>query len=127
MKPYHNPSFSSLILASNLFTTLFASETTLKGVEGCKPPSTWELEWFRCPDATHSTRPSPTPSAPRRKILEAGDINCQYWAEWHVDALGCEAVNELLPPIDTSFELNPILESDIENVRPFTEYCFKGC
>lgn len=128
MKPYHDPSILSLILANILFPTLLAAATTQEGTGGCKP-STWEPESGSRPDATRKPRPRPTRSVPRRMMLEAGDVNCRYWAQTyeHVDSLTCQEMADQYTDINTFYELNPILESDCKNIRPFTEYCVGGC
>ncbi|RMJ19482.1 hypothetical protein CDV36_000849 [Fusarium kuroshium] len=70
-----------------------------------------------------------TPSVPRKKELEAGDINCRGWAQTyeHVDGSTCQKLAEDYHiDLGTFYELNPILESDCKRIRPYTEYCYTG-
>ncbi|RSL74731.1 hypothetical protein CEP53_000061 [Fusarium sp. AF-6] len=103
-----------------------AVETTSTGTGGCKP-FTWDPS---TPVGTfRHKRPMATPSVPRKKELEAGDINCRGWAQTyeHVDESTCQKLAEDYHiDLGTFYELNPILESDCKRIRPYTEYCYTG-
>lgn len=71
-----------------------------------------------------------TPSVPRKKELEAGDINCRGWGQTyeHVDETTCQKLaDDYRIDLGTFYDLNPILESDCKRIRPYTEYCYTGC
>ncbi|KAI8665242.1 LysM domain-containing protein [Fusarium sp. Ph1] len=120
------PSILSLTLAIILPTSSLAVETTTSSTGGCKPST-------REPSTPIGTflhkRPMATPSVPRKKELEAGDINCRGWVQTyeHVDETTCQKLaDDYHIDLGTFYDLNPILESDCKRIRPYTEYCYTG-
>ncbi|KAF7550465.1 hypothetical protein G7Z17_g5725 [Cylindrodendrum hubeiense] len=96
----------------------------------CKP-ITWKAkERHDAPSHSWPARPKPTPSVPqKKKPYEAGDINCRYWANTHehVNYDSCKKlVQRYRIDVETFFKLNPILDPDCGNIRPYTLYCVAG-
>lgn len=100
------------------------------GTGGCMP-HTWDNP--SQPTPVGSPRPGPpraTPAVPRRKTLEAGDVNCRYEGRTYdeVDTSTCQVLADRYGiDIGKFYELNPILEADCSRIKPNTEYCVTGC
>ncbi|KAF4986294.1 hypothetical protein FDECE_16027 [Fusarium decemcellulare] len=115
-----------------LSVSSFAEEATAEGTGtgGCKP-HTWENTRNNgAASSSRPPRPKPTYSVPIRKKLEAGDLNCRWWADTYeaVDSSACQKLaDDYNINISTLFELNPILEPDCARIRPYTKYCVQGC
>jgi hypothetical protein len=95
---------------------------------------TWENTYTDLADmmrmATATSRPQATDSVPFNADPEAGEVNCRFWDQTYrlVNNKSCEKMADAnRMSIEKFFMLNPEVERDCGNIRPYTRYCVRGC
>ncbi|KAI8964535.1 carbohydrate-binding module family 50 [Daldinia sp. FL1419] len=118
-----------LFLTAYLLLTLFLSSSSATSISTgeCSP-----VTWQGTESATTWTGP-PKPKHTRGVVhtspIKPGEINCRYWGSTYDDS-GKDTCMELAKryriTIKKFFMLNPELDRDCGNVRPYTDYCVAG-
>lgn len=127
MRSLHTHSPLTLII---IFFFLFSSSLATTTGE-CKPV-TWQAEDDLRPATAITKAPFPrfTPSVPRKRPVEPGDINCRYDANTYKDVSCCTCkilAHRYGITIEKFFMLNPELAPYCSNIKPYTTYCVAGC
>ncbi|KAH6885402.1 hypothetical protein B0T10DRAFT_462449 [Thelonectria olida] len=128
---FQNPFFSALALAL-VFNVAAAAEDNVQ-----LEPYRWQDNINnRCRGGQVSTvsgsaQPSFTPSVPKKDIYKPGDVKCSCWGgmydDCNSDSTSCEGLAQHYGiDVGTFFKLNPILDPDCKDIKPYTLYCIDG-
>ncbi|KAI1473178.1 carbohydrate-binding module family 50 [Daldinia caldariorum] len=116
-----------LLSTTSLSLIIFLRHTAAISTGICSP-----VTWKGTYSATSKTR-SPKPQHTRNVVynspIQPGEINCRYWGETddEIDKDTCSYLSRRYQiTIDKFFKLNPDLDQDCGNLRPYTEYCVDG-
>ncbi|KAF3068400.1 hypothetical protein GL218_08338 [Daldinia childiae] len=115
-------------LTFTLFLSLSAATTTTTTTTGICSPVTWQGTGSAT-SKTGPPRPQHTRSVVRTSPIKPGEINCRYWGGTYdeVDKSTCtKLIRKYQITTEKFFILNPEIEPDCGNVRPYTEYCVAG-